>query len=124
MCKLPAALLVLLLLLGLASCGDDKEGNADALAGSCRTALDDAAAGRPDVPTEDICRCYGDHTADEYSTDELNDLLDEGNEAEAQEALTPILLECASDNGVDLTDGGGNAEVDDGTSSNDVDEAS
>jgi hypothetical protein len=122
--KLPAVLLALLLLTGLAACGDDKEGNADALADNCQTTLDDAAAGQPGVPTEDICRCYGDKAADEYSTDELNDLLKKGNEAQGQEALGPILLDCASDNGVDLTDTGSGTNPDDGTSGNDVDEAS
>jgi hypothetical protein len=121
--KLTAAALALLLLLGLASCGDDEKGNADALADSCTTALDDAAAGRDDVPTEDICRCYGDRTADEYGTDELNELLDKGNEAEAQTVLGPILLQCATDDGVDLTDTNGTVP-DDGTSGHDVDEAS
>jgi hypothetical protein len=122
--KLLAVVLAVLLPLGVAACGDDKEGNADALADNCQTALDDAAADQPGVPTEDICRCYGDKAAEEYSTDELNELLKKGNEEKGQEALAPILLDCADQNGVDLTDTGSSTPTDDGTSGTDVDEAS
>jgi hypothetical protein len=120
--KLLAVLVSLLLLAGVAACGDDKEGNADALADNCQKSLDEAAGGNSDVPTEDICRCYGDRAADEYGTDELNELLDEDNAEMGRQALAPILLDCASDNGVDLTDTG--APADDGTSGDDSGDSS
>lgn len=93
-----------LLVLGVAACGDDKEGNADTLASNCQEQLDATGSEGIEAFSEDICRCYGDAAAEQYSTDELNDLLGEDNTAEGAEALTPILLDCASENGVELSD--------------------
>ena len=104
--KITAALLMLMLPLGVVACGDDKEGNADALASRCQEQLDASGSEGIEEFSEDICRCYGDNAAEEYSTDELNDLLAEGNEEEGAAALLPVLQSCAADNGVELGDSG------------------
>jgi hypothetical protein len=117
--KFTVVLVLLLTLVGLQACGDDKEGNSDAIAKQCRSGLNDVAAQNENgdqVPVDDICKCYGDAAAEQYSTDELNDLLAKGHEAQGREALTPLLISCASDNGVDLSD---TDAPDDGTSGTD-----
>jgi hypothetical protein len=51
----------------LGACGDDKEGNAAELKKFCETS----------GGAEDACTCYAEDVADEFSTDELQEMIDD-----------------------------------------------